>query len=150
MVKMEYWKFKAIDKLRGYSAQKAALVSLPEEIARLESEAYSIKSATSDGTPVKGGGSGREDRLLSNITNRDEHKLMLERAQKSVSSIERGLSVLDKTERRILEMVYVHPEEGAVRRLMEEFCLVEASSVYKRINKALVHFTMAMYGGTES
>lgn len=147
---MEYWKFKAIDKLKGYSAQKASLANLPEEIAQLESEAYSIKSATSDGTPVKGGGSGREDRLLSNITNRDEHKLMLERAQKSVSSIERGLSVLDKTERRILEMVYIHPEAGAVQRLMNELGLAETSSVYKRINKALMHFTMAMYGGTES
>lgn len=147
---MEYWKFKAIDKLRGYTAQKASLNTLPEEIARLESEAYSIKSATSDGTPVKGGGSGREDRLLSNIVQREEHKMMLERAQKSVSGIERGLSVLDKDERRILERMYIFPEVGAVQRLMDEYGLVETSSLYKRANKALHHFTVAMYGATES
>lgn len=147
---MEYWKFKAIDKLRGYSAQKAATANLPDEIARLESEAYSIKSATADGTPVKGGGSGREDRLLSNIVQREEHKQMLERAQKSVGAIERGLAVLDKDECKILERVYINQEVGAVQRLMEEYGLVETSGMYKRINKALLHFTVAMYGATES
>ena len=117
---MEYWKFKAIDKLRNYAAQKASMETLEEELDLLESEAYSIKSATADGTPVRGGGSGREDRLLSNIVQRDEHKLMLERARKSVSGIERGLSVLNAEERRILERVYIFSEEGAVQRLMEE------------------------------
>lgn len=147
---MEYWKFKAIDKLKCYAAQKASLTSLPDEIARLESEAYSIKSATADGTPVKGGGSGREDRLLSNIVQREEHKAMLERAQKSVSGIERGLAVLDKDERKILERMYINQEIGAVQRLMDEYGLLETSGMYKRINKALLHFTVAMYGATES
>ena len=147
---MEYWKFKAIDKLKGYTAQKAAIASLPEEIDRLKSEAYSIKSATADGTPVKGGGSGREDRLLSNIVQREEHGLMLERAKKSVSAIERGLDVLTKDERRVLDAMYIIGEDRAVERLMDEFGLVETSSVYKRASKALHHFTVAMYGGTES
>ena len=147
---MEYWKFKAIDKLKGYSAQKASLTSLPDEIARLESEAYSIKSATADGTPVKGGGSGREDRLLSNMVQREEHKAMLERAQKSVSGVERGLAVLDKDERSILDRMYINQEVGAVQRIMDDYNLAETSSAYKRINKALLHFTVAMYGATES
>ena len=147
---MEYWKFKAIDKLRGYTAQKASLTSLPEEIARLESEAYSIKSATSDGTAMKGGGSGREDRLLSNIVQREEHKMMLDRAQKSVSGIERGLSVLSEDERHVLDSMYITQEHGAVQRLMGEYGLAETSSLYKRVNKALHHFTVAMYGATES
>lgn len=147
---MEYWKFKAIDKLRGYTAQKASLANLAEEIARLRSEAYSIKSATADGTPVKGGGSGREDRLLSNIVQREEHDLMLERAQMSVDTIERGLSVLTEDERRILDAMYITREDKAVERLMNEFGLMENSSLYKRANKALYHFTVAMYGGTES
>lgn len=147
---MEYWKYKAIDKLRNYLAQKASLESLAEEISQLESEAYSIKSATSDGSAVKGGGSRREDRLLSNIVQREEHRLMLERARMSVCGIERGLSVLDKDERHILERVYINSEAKAVERLVAEYGLVEPSGMYKRINKALLRFTVAMYGGTES
>lgn len=147
---MEYWKFKAIDKLRGYTAQKVSLDNLADEINRLKSEAYSIKSATADGTPVKGGGSGREDRLLSNIAQREECDLMLERAELSVRTIERGLSVLTADERRILDAMYIIREDNAVERLMSEFGLMETSSLYKRANKALYHFTVAMYGGTES
>lgn len=147
---LEYWKYKAIDKLKDYTAQKASLQNIPEEISRLESEAYSIKSATSDGTPVKGGGSGREDRLLSNIVRRGELDQMLIRAKMSVAIIERGLSVLNQEERHILDAMYIIREKGYVGRLMDEYGLVEESSLYKKANKALLHFTIAMYGGTES
>lgn len=147
---MEYWKYKAIDKLKDYSAQKAALQNLPEEIARLESEAYSIKSATGDGTPVKGGGSGREDRLLSNIVKREEHKAMLHRATLAVRQVERGLNVLTGEERHLLDVMYIINEKGRADRLMEELGLAEESSLYKRVNKALLRFTIAMYGATEN
>ena len=147
---MEYWKYKAIDKLKDYSAQKAALQSLPEEIARLKSEACSIKSATGDGAPVKGGGSGREDRLLSNIVKREEHKAMLHRAKLAVSMVDRGLGVLSAEERHLLNVMYVISEKGRVDRLMDELGLAEESSLYKRVNKALQRFTIAMYGATES
>ncbi len=147
---MEYWKYKAIDKLKDYSAQKAALQNLPEEIARLESEACSIKSATGDGTPVKGGGSGREDRLLSNIVKREEHKAMLHRVTLAVRQVERGLNVLTGEERHLLDVMYIINEKGRADRLMEELGLAEESSLYKRVNKALLRFTIAMYGATEN
>ena len=75
---------------------------------------------------------------------------MLERAQKSVAGIERGLAVLDKDERKILERMYIFPEAGAVQRIMDDYNLAETSSAYKRVNKALLRFTVAMYGATES
>ena len=59
------WKYEAIEKLKEYSAKRQALNSIPEEMARLESAMQSIRSATADGTPVSGGGSGREDMMLS-------------------------------------------------------------------------------------
>ena len=147
---MEYWKYRAIDKLKDYTAQKVSLTNILEEISRLELEACSIKSATADGTPVKGGGSGREDRLLSNIVKRGELNLLLERAKKSVAIIDRGLDVLSADERHILDMMYIFREKGAVGRLMDEYGLQEESSLYRRVNKALIHFTVAMYGATES
>lgn len=146
---MEYWKFKAIDKLKDYMAQKVATQNLREEIARLESESNSIKSATADGIPVKGGGSGREDRLLSNIVRREEHKAMLRRATLAVKMVERGLSVLNEDERHILDEMYIVREKGYVERLMAKYNLQEESSLYKRASKALLHFTLAMYGATE-
>lgn len=146
---MEYWKFKAIDKLRDYTAQKAAVTNLAEEISRMEMEAYSIKSAAGDGTPVKGGGSGREDRLLSNIVQRDEHKLMRTRAKLAVSMVERGLSALSPEDKHLLDRMYINHESGGTALLMNELGLHEASSLYKRVNKALRRFTIALYGCTE-
>ena len=147
---MEYWKYKAIDKLKDYSAQKVALKNLPEEIRRLESEARSIKSATADGTPVKGGASGREDRLLTNIERREEHKAMYKRAKLAVSMVDRGLSVLTPEERHVLDVMYIIREKGYITRLMQDYDLADERSVYKKADKALLHFTIAMYGATES
>ena len=53
------WKFEAVEKLRQYEAKKQSLKSIPEEIKRLESVMCSIRSASADGTPVSGGGSGQ-------------------------------------------------------------------------------------------
>lgn len=146
---LEYWKYKAIDKLKDYSLKKVALVNLPEEIRRLEIEAQSIKSATADGTPVKGGGSGREERLISNIVAREEHKAQLSIAKMAVKMVDRGLAVLDPDERHLLDRMYIYRLQGAVSALMDEYGLAEESSLYKKVNKALLRFTMAMYGVTE-
>lgn len=147
---MEYWKFKAIDRLKDYAAQKASVINLTEEISRLEMEAYSIKSATSDGTPVKGGGSGREERLLSNIVQREEYSLMRDRARLSVGMVDRGMSILSVEEKHLLDRMYIDRERGDTTRLMNELGLHEVSSLYKRVNKALRRFTIALYGCTES
>ena len=147
---MEYWKYRAVDRLKDYSAQRVSLINITEEIARLKSEALFIKSVTADGTPVKGGGSGREDRLLSNIVKRGELELLLERAQKAVSIVDRGLAVLTPDEKHILDVMYIIREKGYIDRLMQEYNLLEESSLYKKANKALLHFTIAMYGATES
>ena len=71
------WKREAADKLKNYEAHKQALECLPKEIRRLESAYIGIRSATTDGTPISGGGSTREDSMLSNIVHRDELKRRL-------------------------------------------------------------------------
>lgn len=145
---MEYWKYKAIDRLKDYPGQKASLQNIPDEIFALESQATSIRSATTDGTPVAGGGSKREDMLLSNIVRREELKQMLERAKAYTRSVERGLAVLNDDEKRVLDCVYISHQSGAVAHLADEYNEDERS-VYRRIDKALRRFTIAMYGVTE-
>lgn len=147
---MEYWKFKAKDKLMDYLAQKAAVENIAEEITRLESEACSIKSATSDASPTKGGGSNREDRLLSNVVHREELGRMRERAQHHVAEVERALGVLSWDDQHILDVMYISGQKGAVSRLADEYCLADNRSVYKRVDKALLRFTIALYGVTET
>ena len=139
------WKHEAIDKLKGYDAHKAALISIPEEIQRLESAARSIRSATSDGTAVSGGGNKREDMLLSNIVLREELERQLDQAKQWVSVVERSLEILDNEEKRILELMYIHRRSGSVEQLCSELS-IEKTSVYRYRDTALHKFTTAMYG----
>lgn len=143
------WKFEAVEKLRQYEAKKQSLKSIPEEIKRLESAMRSIRSASADGTPVSGGGSGREDMLLSNIVHREELERSLEQARKWVALVEAGMEILTQEERLILDRFYIHSEKGAADRLAGDLCL-DVKTVYKRKDAALRHFTISLYGGVES
>lgn len=143
------WKYEAVEKLRDYEAKKQSLSTLPGEIRWLELDAQRIRSACGDGTPVKGGGSTREDMLLSNIVHREELEHALEMARKWVELVEAGLEILSAEDRLVLERFYVHPERGSVERLCGELGL-EKSAVYDRREKALRRFTLALYGGSET
>ena len=143
------WKTEAIEKLRQYEAKKQSLQNIPREIKRLESVMRGIRSAAADGTPVSGGGSGREDMMLSNIVHREELARALEQAQEWVAQVEDALKVLGHEERIILARLYIRPEKGNVERLCSELG-VEQSSVYRRRGTALHRFTMALYGYTET
>lgn len=143
------WKAEAVDKLRQYEAKKQALENIPEEIRRLESAMYGIRSAAADGTPVSGGGSGREDMMLSNIVHREELERALSQAKQWVSLVESGLAILSQEERLILDRFYIRPERGAADRLASELNL-DTKTVYKRKDAALRHFTVSLYGCSES
>lgn len=143
------WKYEAIEKLKDYEAKKRSLSTIPNEIHRLEMDYTRIRSATGDGTPVKGGGSAREDMLLSNIVHREELERALETARTWVALVDAGLELLTPEERLVLERFYMHPERGNVERLCAEMGC-EKSTVYNQRNKALRRFTLALYGGTET
>ena len=143
------WKREAIDKLKNYEAHKQALECLTKEIRRLESAYTGIRSATTDGTPISGGGNAREDSMLSNIVHRDELKRRLKEARLWVSMVDKALAVLDDEEQLVLDRFYIHRTKGAVEALCESLNL-EKSAVYDRRDKALRHFTLALYGVTET
>lgn len=143
------WKYEAIDKLRGYNAHLRALENIPRELERLESAFTGVRSATTDGTPVSGGGNGREDAMLSNIVHRQELERTLEQAKLWVGIVDNGLSVLEDENRLILDMMYINRAKGNLGRLCDSL-EIEVAQVYRRRDKALRHFTIALYGITEN
>lgn len=144
------WKREAVDKLKNYEAHKLALESLPKEIKRLESSFAGIRSATTDGTPVSGGGgSTREDVMLSNIVHRDELKRRLKEARLWVSMVDKALAVLSDEEKMVLDRFYIHQAKGAIEDLCGRLN-IEKATVYRRRDNALRRFTIALYGVTDS
>ena len=83
--------------------------------------------------------------MINNILHRQELTWTLEQAQMWLQITDRALTALTKEERQILHSLYIYPEKGGVERLCKELGL-ESSSVYRRRDKALKHFTMAYYG----
>ena len=139
------WKKEAQEKLHRYEAMRLATLNIPDEIARLEIDAGSIRSARTDSTPVSGGGNRREDALLNNIVHRQELTRALQQAQLWLNSTARALSTLSNEQKQILHRIYICPQEDAIRRLCLELGL-EQSSVYRKRDIALRRFTIAYYG----
>ena len=142
------WKKEAIDKLKEYNARKQSIASIPMEIAQLESAVRGIRSASADGSAISGGGSGREDMLLSNICKREELKRLLSTSKAWVSQVDAAMAVLNQEERLILDRFFIHPARGNVDRLCGELG-IEKSQVYVRRDSALHHFTISLYGCSE-
>ena len=140
------WKAEAIDKLRGYEANRQALASIPLELERLAAAYTGIRSAKLDGTPTaKGSGNRREDAILSNIVHRDELKRRLKEARLWVEIVDGGLSVLDDEERLTLDLCFIHKVKGSINELCYQLN-VDTSAAYRRRDLALRRFTMALYG----
>ena len=139
------WKNEAKEKLRRYDALRLATINIPQELERLEIDARSIRSAKTDGTPVAGGGNKREEALINNILHRQELTWTLQQAQLWLQITDRALSALSSDEKQILHRLYIYPEKGGLERLCKELGM-ETSSVYRRRDKALKHFTIAYYG----
>lgn len=143
------WKAEAKEKLRRYNAMQNSLASIPQEIKRLEIEYQSIRSSRTDGTPVKGGGSGREDALLNNLVHREELELALKQAKLWKRGVDHALSILDESEQLILRLLYISPTNNSMATLCKELGC-EKTSVYNKRDKALQTFTIALYGATET
>ena len=143
------WKNEAMEKLRKYDAMRLAVANIPREIKRLEAAAAGIRSARTDGDPVRSGGNRREEILLDNMIHRQELQWRLEQARDWLSCTDRALGALCPEEKLVLHRLYICPEKGSVERLCEELG-VEQSSVYRKRDKALYRFTIALYGSTES
>jgi len=63
--------------------------------------------------------------------------------------VERGLTALDADERLVLWMLYIQPAKGNIDRLCGELC-VEQATIYRKRDKALHRFTLALYGCMET
>lgn len=140
------WQRVAADDLRRYETMQRSLISIPTKIRVLEDKAKSIKAGISDAEPVIGGSSRAEDRLISNIQERERLRLNYSVAKRLVGMIDGALSLLTDKERRVLERFYIlQHESGYVERLCNELGY-EKTRIYELKNIALKKFTIAMYG----
>lgn len=140
------WKKCAIEDLRTYNRRRDSLDNIKCRIAALKEQYASVKCALgSDTGAVQGGGNRIEDRMLSNIVERERLTHTYRAAKCLVDLTEQGLSGLDERERLVLERFYVEPGKGNVDRLCGELGY-EARQIYRIKDDALYKFTVCQYG----
>ena len=140
------WKKCAIEDLRNYSRRRDSLENIKGRIVALREQYASVKCALgSDSGAVQGGGNRIEDRMLSNIVERERLEHTYRAAKRLVDLTERGLNGLDERERLVLERFYVEPERGNVDRLCGELGY-ERSRIYQVKDEALYKYTIHEFG----
>ena len=142
---MANWQYNAMQDLREYMAIKDSLVSIPEELKALEIDMQLVRGTSYDKSPVQGGASGREDRLIDYIDKKGRLAENLRAATVRVRRIERGLAGLTDNERLVLHRFFISREHGHVDRLCEELGY-EKTAVYNIKDAALKKFTLSMFG----
>lgn len=141
------WKKSAIDDLRTYPQRKESIENIRERIKVLEEQFTSLHGISTD-TPVMGGMSRQEEKMLDNISERERLASSLKIAEDLVKLTEKGLDVLDKRERQVLEGFYFEKSGARIETLCEELHF-EKSRLYQIRDIALRKFTIAMYGTVE-
>lgn len=143
------WKEEAMEKLRRYSAMQTAAKNIPEQICMLEASASALRSPSAPKVGGQGSVRSREDALINNLAERQELEWSLARVQQWLAVMNRGFDALTPEEIMILQRMYLFPERGAVDRLCSDLG-VEQATVYRKRDKALHRFTVAMYGFPET
>lgn len=115
----------------------------------LKDSVTSIKAASSS-TPVIGGGNHYEETLTNYIAEYGRLKELLKVNWRKVQLIERGLNALDDTERTVINRFFIcnMRSESAADYLAEELGY-EQAQIYRIRNRALQHYTRAVYGQQE-
>lgn len=141
------WKEEAVQKLRRYRLMANSAQAIPRELERLAGEARTLHAAPFGGGGAMGNMRSYEDRLLDNLTQRQELEQQLERVESWVQITQQALEQLEPREQTVLRRLYM---EGAEASAVGREIGLERSSLYRLRDEALRKLTIAMYGGLES
>lgn len=123
---MMQWKAMAQRRLLDYETMKKARESLPAELARCKKP---------------GAGEDPLDVIARKLFLRER----LRQVKRWITVTEKALSALDPQERLVVQLLYIMPKKGNVGRLCGMLGC-EQSTVYRRRDRALQKFTVALYG----
>ncbi len=122
------WIEEAKEKLNRFDEKKRLVVSAGNELAQLEAN---------------------EELTAEQLSRCDYLRGVIRSAKWWVQYVHSGMAMLDEEERLVLERFYIYPRKGNLDLLCYELDR-QKSVVYVRRDKALHHFTLAMFGVIET
>lgn len=132
--------------LQNKRRMEVALLNLTDELTMLEEAKVSVATANPSPAPVSGSGASRyEDRLVKLIDLCDDLRARRKTIETNLGCIERGLEPLNPYEKDLLQTFYIIGGKGVADRMMSKYHK-ERSTIYRDKDRALRHFTEALYG----
>ena len=139
------WQKSAEADLKSYYSRKDSLNNIKLRIQALKESRESLRGAATDKSPVKGGASAIEDKLLNNLVESDRLKATYQATIRLVNITEKGLNYLNSEEREVIEVCYCNPPNNPINDLKERLGY-EKTKIYAIRKEALYKFTIACYG----
>lgn len=135
----------AMQRLCSYEIMRTAVENLRTQLRLVKLTRESIPGFRPDRVPVNRSPGGFEDRLVEDLLRQQELEKALEQTLLWMMVTDRALEVLEPDELMILRQLYIKKAPGALRRVCQ-LLGTEKSTVYRKRDKALGKFTMALYG----
>lgn len=132
------WKKESMELLQQHIAKKRALRNIRERYHLLEDQMELLNNC-SDRVPR------RQEHMIDSIVEKEQLLLAYRLNKQQVDWVEQGLAALDERERQVLDNFYISTCPCSRQELMEQLC-IERSALYDLKDRALRHFTLAMYG----
>lgn len=133
------WKICAEDDLRRYKQMKIGLLNSKDRL-RLVSETVRLPKTSFERRSKRA-----ENEVINALVEIERLTENINSAERLLAIIERGLGSLNDEERRLLEKFYMTNSPSKMRHLSEEFGY-EPRTLYRKRDRALTNFTIAMYG----
>lgn len=148
------------DLLYNLANDEESILRMKEELKSLEAQFCAIRAARTDGTPVSGGNSGRNDWMENNMQQREylewrikEKETRTKSIREAINGHEAGdgveaLEGMTEEQKRILDVFFIHKRTNAADDLAAEFNQ-DRSTIFRKQRAALSELTRRMYGGNE-
>jgi len=142
---MNYRK-QTIRELEEYNYLLSAVENCKNRIVELEEKMVRLRSVRTDEETVRSSRK-EEDRLCMLLDEKQKEIWNYQSIHMKISRFDRAMRAISDEDRTVLQACFLHqnntPEDAAWE------LGVEKSSLYKKRNRALAHFTKALFGVTE-
>ena len=135
----------ALERLRSYEIMRSAVENLRTQIRLLKLTRESIPGIPAGQIRLSGKNYGPEIWLTENLLRVQELESALEQTLLWMMVTDRALEVLEPDELLILRRLYIKRAPGALSKVCQ-LLGAEKSTVYRKRDKALDKFSMALFG----
>jgi len=137
-----------IEDLRGHNKRKQSLDSMKLKLEALECEKTSL-GGMSDSEPVQNSDINRqEEKWVNIISEQGRINNQIRSTELRVHMLDNGLAMLDDTQYKVLDRIYINTIKKPIECLCEELDY-EKAHIYRIKDKALYNLTLCIYGGVD-